>query len=51
MLPDQTQGHSQAIEDAAALGLIFSKQYFHVKADRGSSSAIKLALQRYERSG
>jgi salicylate hydroxylase len=27
MLPDQSQGACQAIEDAAALGLIFSRQY------------------------
>jgi len=27
MMPDQSQGACQAIEDAAALGLIFSKAY------------------------
>lgn len=29
MMPDQSQGACQAIEDAAALGLVFSKKHFH----------------------
>jgi salicylate hydroxylase len=49
MLPDQTQGHSQAIEDAAALGLIFSEQYFHVNARTNVEDAIRAAMQRYEK--
>lgn len=28
MMPDQSQGACQAIEDAAALGLVFSKKHF-----------------------
>jgi salicylate hydroxylase len=28
MMPDQSQGACQAIEDAAALGLVFSKEHF-----------------------
>jgi len=48
MLPDQTQGHSQAIEDAAALGLVFSKQYFHRKASQDLEGAIAEAFRRYE---
>lgn len=49
MLPDQTQGHSQAIEDAAALGLVFSEQYFRVNAATPAKDAISAALQRYEK--
>ena len=48
MLPDQTQGHSQAIEDAAALGLVFSKQYFHGKSSQTLEDAIAEAFKRYE---
>jgi salicylate hydroxylase len=48
MLPDQTQGHSQAIEDAAALGLIFSK-YYYTRTDQTADDAIAVALKRYER--
>lgn len=29
MMPDQSQGACQAIEDAAALGLVFSKEHFN----------------------
>lgn len=29
MMPDQSQGACQAIEDAAAIGLVFSKKYFN----------------------
>jgi salicylate hydroxylase len=43
MLPDQSQGFCQALEDAAALGLVFSKQYF-----QGSEQGIRDALRRYE---
>jgi salicylate hydroxylase len=49
MLPDQTQGHSQAIEDAAALGLVFSKQYFHQHSAQTLEEAIAKALQLYEK--
>ena len=28
MMPDQSQGACQAIEDAAALGLVFGKKHF-----------------------
>lgn len=28
MMPDQSQGACQAIEDSAALGLVFSKEHF-----------------------
>lgn len=28
MMPDQSQGACQAIEDAAALGLVFNKSHF-----------------------
>jgi 2-polyprenyl-6-methoxyphenol hydroxylase-like FAD-dependent oxidoreductase len=48
MLPDQTQGHSQAIEDAAALGLVFSEQYFHRTSTQTLEGVIAEALQRYE---
>lgn len=48
MLPDQTQGHSQAIEDAAALGLVFSEQYFTKTTVNTTMEAIIVALQRYE---
>jgi salicylate hydroxylase len=49
MLPDQTQGHSQAIEDAAALGLVFSEQYFTKTTVNTTMEAIIVALQRYEK--
>jgi salicylate hydroxylase len=29
MMPDQSQGACQAIEDAAAIGLVFSKEHFN----------------------
>lgn len=47
MLPDQTQGHSQAIEDAAALGLVFSEDDFRPKGEE-SAKAISSAIKRYE---
>lgn len=40
MMPDQSQGACQAIEDAAALGIVFSKEHF-----RGD---IREALEVYE---
>ena len=40
MLPDQAQGFGQAIEDAAALGLLFGKEFF--------GGDIAKALKRYE---
>lgn len=40
MMPDQSQGACQAIEDAAALGIVFSKGHF-----RGD---IREALEVYE---
>lgn len=40
MMPDQSQGACQAIEDAAALGLVFSKKHF-----RGD---VKESLQVFE---
>lgn len=40
MLPDQAQGFGQAIEDAAALGIIFGEDYF--------DSDVKKGLKRYE---
>ena len=49
MLPDQTQGHSQAIEDAAALGLVFSEHYFTKTTVNTTMEAIIVALQRYEK--
>lgn len=49
MLPDQTQGHSQAIEDAAALGLVLSDKYFQVNEAQTLELAIGKALQRYEK--
>jgi salicylate hydroxylase len=49
MLPDQTQGHSQAIENAVAMGLIFSKQCFKVDVGGNTGRAIERALRRYER--
>ncbi|KAL2839748.1 FAD/NAD(P)-binding domain-containing protein [Aspergillus pseudoustus] len=42
MLPDQSQGACQAIEDAAALGVIFSHEYTY-------TSDISAGLQLYER--
>jgi len=48
MLPDQQQGHSQGIEDAAALGLVFSEPYFHVSGNGTVEEAITTALKRYE---
>ncbi len=44
MLPDQSQGACQAIEDAAALGIIFSRRYSFT----GSSDSIAKGLQIYE---
>lgn len=41
MLPDQSQGFCQGIEDAAALGLVFGEEYF--KGD------IRRALELYEK--
>lgn len=40
MMPDQSQGACQAIEDAAALGLVFSKKHFQ--------GDIREALEVYE---
>lgn len=40
MMPDQSQGACQAIEDAAALGIVFSKEHF-----RGD---VREALEIYE---
>lgn len=40
MMPDQSQGACQAIEDAAALGIVFSKEHF-----RGNT---REALEVYE---
>lgn len=40
MMPDQSQGACQAIEDAAALGLVFGKTHF-----RGD---VKMALAVFE---
>ncbi|KAH7141724.1 putative salicylate hydroxylase [Dactylonectria macrodidyma] len=40
MMPDQSQGACQAIEDAAALGLVFSKENFN--------GDVREALQAYE---
>jgi salicylate hydroxylase len=42
MMPDQSQGACQAIEDAAALGIIFSKRYKF-------TSDINAGLCMYER--
>lgn len=39
-MPDQSQGACQAIEDAGALGLVFSKEYFN--------GNIRKALEIYE---
>jgi salicylate hydroxylase len=44
MLPDQSQGACQAIEDAAALGIVFSKEY----AFANSAKDINKGLQVYE---
>lgn len=44
MLPDQSQGACQAIEDAAALGIIFSKDF----AFANSAAHISKGLQVYE---
>lgn len=41
MMPDQSQGACQAIEDAAALGLIFGKKY-------GFTSNVSKGLEMYE---
>lgn len=41
MMPDQSQGACMAIEDAACLGLVFSKEHF-----RGD---IREALEVYEK--
>ena len=40
MMPDQAQGFGQAIEDAAALRVVFGKEYFDGDTKRG--------LRRYE---
>ncbi len=45
MMPDQSQGACQAIEDAAALGIVFSKEY----AFANSVTDIRNGLQVYER--
>jgi salicylate hydroxylase len=44
MLPDQAQGFGMAIEDAAALGLVFSRDYLG-----NGEQGIKTALTRYEK--
>lgn len=41
MMPDQSQGACMALEDSAALGLIFSKEYF--------PGSVEGALELYER--
>lgn len=45
MMPDQSQGACQAIEDAAALGIVFSKEYSFAN----SVEDIRNGLQVYER--
>jgi salicylate hydroxylase len=42
MLPDQSQGFCQAIEDAAALGLVFGKDHWAGKGEADIVSALKL---------
>jgi salicylate hydroxylase len=44
MMPDQSQGACQAIEDAAAIGIIFSKDYSFAN----SAEDISEGLQLYE---
>jgi salicylate hydroxylase len=45
MMPDQSQGACQAIEDAAALGIVFSKDYSFAN----SVEDVRNGLQVYER--
>jgi salicylate hydroxylase len=45
MMPDQSQGACQALEDAAALGIIFSKKYDFAS----SHESISKGLQLYEK--
>jgi salicylate hydroxylase len=45
MLPDQSQGACQAIEDAAALGIIFSKQYTFANSAQDISKGLKIYEQ------
>ena len=44
MMPDQSQGACTAIEDAAALGILFSNKYNFTN----SSEDVKRGLQAYE---
>jgi salicylate hydroxylase len=44
MMPDQNEGFSQAIEDARALGLIFSKEHARVVGQN-----VRLGLELYEK--
>jgi salicylate hydroxylase len=45
MLPDQSQGACQAIEDAAALGIIFNKRYSFTNSPEDISKGLQLYEQ------
>jgi len=45
MMPDQSQGACQAIEDAAALGIIFSSKYDFTNSASGVSNGLKIYEQ------
>ncbi|KAL8293242.1 hypothetical protein RQP46_000936 [Phenoliferia psychrophenolica] len=42
MLPNQSQGACMALEDAAALGIIFSKDYTYTQSPEAVSAGVKL---------
>jgi salicylate hydroxylase len=48
MLPDQSQGFCQALEDAGALGIIFSKEHARFLGKDGPENYIRNGLRLYE---
>jgi salicylate hydroxylase len=49
MMPHQSQGACMAIEDAAALGIVFSKKYFRGSIDESLAVYTSLRLPRVTR--
>jgi len=47
MMPDQSQGACMAIEDAAALGVVFSRKYGFANLDDGGAG-LRRGLHLYE---
>jgi salicylate hydroxylase len=49
MMPHQSQGACMAIEDAAALGILFSKKYFNGDIDESLAVYTEVRLPRATR--